>query len=419
MDISKHTGYRDFMWTIELNRFGLKLVGLWPKTDGAIRDDTSDLRMVIIFIIITFICGIPLVSSLIRVRHDMILVIDNLQTTLPIIVVSLKLVIMRWKRTALLHIIKMMEEDWLALKLNAERNVMLKRARTARMIVICGYVMMILAFIMVIAFPLFGIPFRRLTNLTDRNKPLPLQTYYFYDTDKSPQFEITFIIQALTIFLSAIIYTSVDAFLGLAILHICGQLENFRRRLVNLVLCKDFNSTLRNNVVTHLRLIRFIAGFNYDNRMYNLFILILFADKIENTFSLMMLGLVFYFGTVFCLYGFLLLTIIADNETSNIPFLRVFYVMLGVATLLVHTFLYCGAGELLREQCEAMYRALHDLEWYRLESKKAKSLILLMTRASEPFRITAGKIIPLTMTTFCSLLKSSAGYISILLAKQN
>ena len=143
----------------------------------------------------------------------------------------------------------------------------MKRARTARLIVICGYVLMILAFTVIIIFPCFGVPFRRLTNLTDRDKPLPLQTYYFYNTDKSPQFELTLVIQAITIFLAAITYTSVDAFLGLTILHICGQLENYRNRLVNLVSYKDFNNALRNNVIAHLRLIRFFAGFNYNYRI--------------------------------------------------------------------------------------------------------------------------------------------------------
>ncbi|XP_039307768.1 odorant receptor 13a isoform X2 [Solenopsis invicta] len=332
MDISEHTGYRDFVWAIELNRFGLKLVGLWPKIHEVIEDNyTSDLRIVIIFVIITFISGIPLICSLLRVRHDMILVIDNLQITLPLMIVSLKLVVMRWKRTALLSIINMMEEDWIALKTDAERNVMIKRARTARMIVICGCVLMIMAFTSIIVFPIFGVPFRRLTNITDRDKPLPLQTYYFYDTDKSPQFEITLVIQAITIFLAAVTYTSVDAFLGLTVLHICGQLENFKYRLDNLISCKDFNSALRSNVIIHLRLIRF-------------------AYKMEDTFALMLLGLVFYFGIVFCLYGFLLLTIIAENETSKISIVRVLYVAVGVITLLVHTFLYCGAGELITHQ---------------------------------------------------------------------
>ncbi|XP_011642368.1 uncharacterized protein LOC105430480 [Pogonomyrmex barbatus] len=158
---------------------------------------------------------------------------------------------------AFLPIVKMMTEDWISLKLSIERDVMMKRARTARLIVICGYVLMTMIFTMIIIFPCFGISFRHITNLTDRDKLLPLQAYYFYDTDKSPQFELTFIVQALTIFLGAVAYTSVDAFFGLAVLHICGQLENFRCRLVNLVSYKDFNSVLRNNVIIHLRLIRF------------------------------------------------------------------------------------------------------------------------------------------------------------------
>ncbi|XP_067206068.1 odorant receptor 13a-like [Linepithema humile] len=400
MDISNYPGYKDFLWATELNRFGLELIGLWPETDEVAKNNySSDLRVGIIFVIITFLSGIPLVCSLLKVRNDMILVIDNLQITLPLVVVSLKLVIMRWKRTDLLSIIKMIAEDWMASKLDAERDVMIKRARITRMIVICGYILMILASTGVILLPCFGLPFRRLTNLTDREKPLPLQAYYFYNTDKSPQFELTLIVQAMTIFLASIIYTSVDSFLGLAVLHICGQLENFKRRLVSLVSCKDFDSALRSNIISHLRLIRF-------------------ANKIEDTFAFMLLGLVFYFGIVFCLYGFLLLTVITD-EKMNVSFSRIGYVMVGVITLLTHTFLYCGAGEIITEQCDAIYRAMYNLHWYKLESRQARNLILLMIRAGEPFRITAGKVIPLTMTTFCSLLKTSAGYISFLLAKQD
>lgn len=54
-------------------------------------------------------------------------------------------------------------------------------------------------------------------------------------------------------------------------------------------------------------------------------------------------------------------------------------------------------------KCEGVYRALCDLEWYKLEPEKAKTFILLIIRTSQPFRITAGKVFPLTMTTFCSV----------------
>lgn len=87
------------MWAVELNRIGLKFIGLWPKFDEADKDNyASDLRVGIIFVIVTVFSVIPLICSLIRVWGDMMLIIDNLQVTLPLVVVSMKLVIMRWKR---------------------------------------------------------------------------------------------------------------------------------------------------------------------------------------------------------------------------------------------------------------------------------------------------------------------------------
>ncbi|XP_012060326.1 PREDICTED: odorant receptor 43a-like [Atta cephalotes] len=359
MNVNKHSGYKDFVWAIELNRLCLEVVGLWPKINGAAKNTfVSDLRMGTIFFIVTFLSIIPLLCSLVRVWGDMILIVDNLQVILPLLVVSLKLIIIRWKRTAIALLVKMMVEDWMELKMDAERDVMIKRAQTARLI-----------------------------------------AYYFYDIDKSPQFEIALVIQAATMFLGGMTYTSVDAFLGLLILHICGQLENFKHRLTNLISSKDFDSALCNNVRTHLRIIRF-------------------ANNIEDVFALLMLGLVFYFGIVFCLFGFLFVTVITGNEIGHMSLTRVCFLVIGIFTLLAHTFLYCGAGEIIAEQCEAVYSAICNLEWYKLEPRKKKYLILLMIRANEPFRITAGKIFPLTMTTFCSLLKTSAGYISFLLAKR-
>ncbi|XP_011861770.1 PREDICTED: odorant receptor 43a-like [Vollenhovia emeryi] len=304
---------------------------------------------------------------------------------------------MRWKQTALSAIIKMMAEDWMKLKTTKERDIMVERAQIARMIVISGYVLMVLAFTVIIVLPYFGSTLRHLTNLTDPGKPLPLQTYYFYDIDKSPQFELTYIVQAITIVLAAVTYTSVDAFLGLVILHFSGQLETFKGRIANLISCQDFIYILSNTIVNHMRLIRF-------------------ANIIENIFSLMMLSLVFNFGIVFCLHGFLLLTVI--TEESDLSFARLCFPLVSITILLTHTFLYYGAGEFITIQCDGVYRALCDLEWYKLEPKYARTFILLMRRTSQPFRITAGKVFPLTMTTFCSLLKTSAGYISFLLANR-
>ncbi|GAB1864521.1 Odorant receptor [Camponotus japonicus] len=401
MDISKSSGHRDFVWAIELNRPSLELIGLWPTTDGISKKSLgSNIRASFAFLMITFFLIIPFVHALTRVWGNMALMIDNLRFTLPVLTVLLKLVVMRWKQSVLLSVVNMMREDWMILKQDGERNVMMKRMQTSRLIVICAYVLMVFTLIIMIICPYFGLSFRHLTNLTDRDKPFFLQSYYLYDTDKSPQYELTYLTQIIASFLVLIIYTSVDTFLGFVIFHVCGQLENFRGRLVNLIAGKEFNKALSNNIVTHLRLIRYV-------------------DNIEDIFTLIMFGSVIYFGIIFCLSGFVFIVMINNEKINVTNLLQIYCMMAAIIIYFMQMFFYCYVGELIIEQCEAVYRTVYDLEWYNWESKQARNLILLMIRVQQPFRITAGKIVPLTMATFCSLLKTSAGYISFLLAIQN
>lgn len=149
----------------------------------------------------------------------------------------------------------MIKEDWLKVKTEHDRSVMIRRAQIARIITLCGYIVIVCTFIFVVILPYFGISLRYLTNLTDPGKVLPFQTYYIYDINKSPNFEITFILQSVSIMLAGIVYSSTDNFLGLLILHACGQLENLRRRFL-LLDQNDFKDNLPYIVQDHRRIIR-------------------------------------------------------------------------------------------------------------------------------------------------------------------
>ncbi|XP_067206076.1 uncharacterized protein [Linepithema humile] len=211
------------------------MIGLWPENQEETNTNNffSNILASFIFIMTTLVLVIPLIWSLARIWSDMILMIENLQLTLPLILSCLKLVIMRWKRSAILLIVNMMAEDWMYLSVDAERHI------------------------------------------------------------------------------------------------------------------------------------------------------------------------------------------ISSNETSYISFSRISFAIAGTISLLVLLFFYCSGGELVAKECEAVYRALCDLEWYTLEPSESRALILIMIRARESFRITAGKIFPLSMATFCNVLKTSIGYISFLLAKRS
>ncbi|XP_011861745.1 PREDICTED: odorant receptor 85b-like isoform X6 [Vollenhovia emeryi] len=389
----------DFMWATEVHRFGLEMFGLWPKNvTFSIKSFWSQVHAGIILILLVFVNNVPIIYTIMEDWGDMVLVIGTLRFALPFVLVPVKYAIMRWKRTVLLSIVNMMEEDWVALKSVAERAVMIRRARTARLIMIIGYVFFGSALLITTVPTYFDVRVVHVTNFTKQTK-LPFETYQFYNIHKSPQLELTLFLQNITSFLAAATYLTIDFFLLLVIFHFCGQLENFRNRLISLVSCQSFGKILHDIVVYHLRLIKF-------------------ANHIENTYTLMMLIIIFHFVVVFCFSGFIMTIIFKKGEMNKDIVMEICFVIYILISLLMNTFVYCGAGEMVVEQSNAVYRAICDLEWYKLESQKARNLILLMIRTNHPFHITAGKIIPLTIATFCSILKTSCGYISFLLAKR-
>lgn len=90
------------MWAVQLHRLGLELIGLWPKTyEAAKKSHGSDIRVGLVFIMVVLGSGVPLIWALMRVWGDMVLMIDNLRITLPLIVVSVKFIIMRCKQTGM------------------------------------------------------------------------------------------------------------------------------------------------------------------------------------------------------------------------------------------------------------------------------------------------------------------------------
>ncbi|XP_025161024.1 odorant receptor Or2 [Harpegnathos saltator] len=388
----------DLEWAIGLNRRMLKIVGLWPLEN---KDTNVALlsKLQLLFNVATLIFVlIPALWSLIRVWGDMMLMIDNLQYTLPLLITALKVSILWSKREVLMPLIDMIAKDWMKAKLEKERNVMLNRARITRVLAMCGGFMILLTLLITIILPCFGLTLRHVTNLTDPGKPLPIQSYYLYDVSKSPQFELMLLIQGIGLGLSGLSYTGVDTFLGLLILHICGQLENLHVRLTNLGESSNYKVALKYNVKDHVRLIRSI-------------------QVIDDTFDLMLLGLVFFFGVLFCLHGFLIINVV--NRGNGLSFMQLCWFVSASVCVLLHMCLYCAVGEFLVTQSEKVNYATYQYVWYTMEPKAARNLVLIMLRAKKPLHITAGKTFPMTMATFCNLLKTSAGYISVLLANRD
>ncbi|XP_018407526.1 PREDICTED: uncharacterized protein LOC108783455 [Cyphomyrmex costatus] len=192
----------------------------------------------------------------------------------------------------------MIVKDWIKLKSDKERNLMIQRAQNARVITIFSYSLMALGCCSVTVLPIFGMSTRMYSNITDPGKPLPLQTHYIYDITKRPHYELTFFSQVVYTAVAMTAYAGIDNFLSLVIFHICGQFDILKNRLTRLDKYINYRKMLKCCIANHIP---------YNNK------------------------------------------------------------------------------------------------WYTLNSETVEDLLLIMTRGSKPVYLTAGKVSPVTMTTFCSL----------------
>ncbi|KAF3054338.1 Odorant receptor 099 [Nylanderia fulva] len=386
----------DFEWAVKLHRLSLNIIGLWPKIAQSPREKLlCNLRVLFVFLGLTFVILTPSIHALIIFRRDIMLVMDNLQFTLPGISSWIRIAIFWWKKEAIVPIMSMIVEDWIMAHENAqERQIMIRRAQTARIIVTCAYSLMGITCAFVMILPGFGLSIRLTPNITDAGiRPLPLQTHYVYDITKRPYYQLTFVSQAVYISLAMISYTGIDNFLGLLIFHICSQLDILKNRLTHLHKYVNSRDMLKSCVMKHIRLLRAI-------------------DIIEDTYNIMLLALFAYFAILFAFYGFQIINLF--DEENDVSLFHLVYFISTILNLFVHMCLYCALGEILMGQCNDIYYAAYDNEWYLADTKDARNLLPLLIRGAQPVYLTAGKVFPMTMATFCSLLKTSAGYISVL-----
>ncbi|XP_011051738.1 PREDICTED: odorant receptor 67c-like [Acromyrmex echinatior] len=276
----------------------------------------------------------------------------------------------------------MITNDWIKIKNDQERNLMIRRAQTARIIIICSYCIMGLQWFFISILPIFGVTMRLTPNITDPGRiPMPLQSHYIYDITKRPQHELTFISQAVYVAIGMMAYTGVDNFLSLVVFHICGQLDILENRMQHLDKYKNYPKILRRCIGKHIRLLRAI-------------------DIIEDTYNGILLSLFIYFAILFAFYGFRIISLFDEGNDMSITHL--IYFISSIINIFTHMCLYCVLGEILVAQCNKVYYAAYSNEWYTIDPKIARDLLLLMTRGSKQICLTVGKMSPVTMATFCS-----------------
>ncbi|XP_043503443.1 odorant receptor 13a-like [Polistes fuscatus] len=281
-----------------------------------------------------------------------------------------------------------MEIDWKEVSTKKEERKMMKLARFSRILATRATE---------ISYALIAVYIvKRCLSMRNEGRLPFISSHFPFDYLTSPIFELTFVLQVIGAVYFTTVYTSVDTFLTMLILHVCGQLSRLQEDLINL------NSNTREEFQKKLGYI--VRRHDHLNR---------FVDTIEEQFNIMLLVQMLGCTLQLCIECFQGLMLMA-GEGEKMPLIEMFFFAFYVFYVLLQLYLYCYVGEKLWTESTEVARAAYECKWYDFLPHEAKSLILIIHRSRSPLRLTAGKFCTFNHELYSSVLKTSMGYLSVL-----
>ncbi|KAK2584511.1 hypothetical protein KPH14_006882 [Odynerus spinipes] len=136
-----------------------------------------------------------------------------------------------------------------------------------------------------------------------------------------------------------------------------------------------------------------------------------FSEFVEGTFSTCLLCTMGVHVIGLAVAGFQILLHTDDfNELVR-------YICL-CTSVVIQLFWECWQAQLLLDYSNVPYECAIESEWYNTSTRCKKILVLIMVRSLRPCKITAGKMITLSIETFSSVLRTSMSYFTVLQSAQ-
>ncbi|XP_018310083.1 odorant receptor 82a-like [Mycetomoellerius zeteki] len=388
--------YRDASdYSIQLNRWFLKPVGAWPSSASTtVREKVISTILIIICYSLIAYTVIPCILNILFEETD---VQKKLRAVGPLshwCMGGINYFSLLFRSRDIHRCVEHMRTDWRTVTEIGDRQVMLKYAKVGRFVAgLCAIFMHGGVFSHSV---LQGTTptFEYIGNMSVSVHILPCPSYSkFVDSTRSPAGEIALTLQLISSIVVNSVTVGACSLAAVFAMHACGQLNVLMRWLDQLDDQKQQNMVQHRLAIIvehHLRVLSFVA------RMEALLHQICFVELLGCTFNLCMLG--YYVITGWN---------VIERKTS------VAYMIIYIS-MTFNIFIFCYIGEIVTEQCKQVGETVYMTNWYRLPNKTARGLILIISRSSNVIKLTAGKLVHLSIATFGNVMKTSMIYLNML-----
>ncbi|XP_031834879.2 odorant receptor 13a-like isoform X2 [Nomia melanderi] len=384
----------DLKYTLEMCQWLLKPLGVWTLIYHRVSKLGRAASIVMLFL--CFSCFlfviIPSFNNIFFVEKNVANKVKVFGPAVFCVFSTVKYCYLGARGKILGQCIEHVEQDWRMVQHQDYRAIMLKQASISRRLIVVCVVFLYtggMSYHTVLQFLS-----KKTVKLNVTVRPLAYPAFEFLDPQSTPAYEIIFVLHCIS---AMMMYTATSAAYSLAatfVMHICGQIQIQIIRLENLIdesrEKNNFHERMAIIVRDHVKVLRFSK--NVDEGLRE----ICLTEIADSTLSMCMLE-------YYCMAGW------KNNDTVAIA---TYFMLLTSFTFSI--FIYCYVGELLSEQCSQIGRVSYNIHWYNLSAREAYNFVLLEAISLYPPKLTAGKIIELSMNTFGTVVKTSVVYLNLL-----
>ncbi|KAK0173645.1 hypothetical protein PV328_006811 [Microctonus aethiopoides] len=384
----------DARFALRINQLILQPLGIWPTTKE------SSLTGTVVSIILVIICSF-LLAFIVLPGLFLLIKVKSAATKIRLggplsfgVMVVMKYQSLVSGQENLNDCIKQVVADWRELRTSHDRNIMISYAKYGRVgATICAFFMYGGGVFYAVILPHLSGNLKSSNNETIR--PFAYPSYYgFFDPQLSPAYEIVFSLHCCCAFVMHSVTSATCSLAVVFVMHACGQLEIIIRWLGDLVGEKknhgNLNERISMIIKKHVQTLKFICN------VEKVLCVVCLIEVVGCTLNI-------------CTVGYDLLLQWGDNDAIGI----ITYTILLIS-FTFNIFLFCYIGERLTEQCKKVGETTYMIDWYRLPEKEALGLTLTIVTAQNPVIITAGKIVELSLNSFCTVMRTSVAYLNLL-----
>ncbi|XP_020289113.1 odorant receptor 22c-like [Pseudomyrmex gracilis] len=365
--------------------FCLRLIGVWPEASHAFSRK-------FLYILSLMVAQIFQYQYIIKhfSKKELLLFVDVLSVTLAYSLVLIRVIIFAFKSRLLDKMIASMVEDWKTRDVS-EIYMMTRIAdisrRFSNLIIVCNAMSVFLY--------ATGTFFsHRHNNQTDTREllvkmeiPITIDNILVYVAILVTQF-----IQQTS---AASVAGVLDCLLITLVLHVCGQIDLVRRKLVEITK-KDIERQMTESIIKTL-IVRHQK-------------IIIFSTNIEAMFSNIALMLFISNTLIICCLGFLIIISIDAPDGSTVLVKSLFFYI----AINTEAFIFCFVGEHLSKKSKMIGDAAYESLWYDLTPTQNRDLLFIIVRSQKHLTLTIGKVMDLSLQQFTSIVRASASYVSVL-----